>query len=369
MQKNPIRNLYIHTPFCASKCGYCAFYSIPGAKKAQRWEYLKKLKSDLEVSSDSCGDLHSVYIGGGTPTALDADELEYLFDSLRNNFHFADKSEISIECNPETLNDEKADVLSSFVNRVSLGVQSFKPHLRKILQRQGSVDNLLFALDALRTRGIENLGADLIYAIPGQTLQDWRNDLREAADLGLKHISAYALTMEEGSRLAREGGLSCFDDKLSEEMWDMTREILKEYGFARYEISNYSIDGCQCRHNMNVWHGEKYLGLGPAASSFDGEKRWTQPADLDLWLKNASSDFDILDELSRAREIFVMGLRTSGGWNWNSLETFFSAGEIDRLKKDCEKFLDESLMEMDSSSVKLSRKGLMLWDSIAAELI
>jgi oxygen-independent coproporphyrinogen-3 oxidase len=364
-KSNLFHNLYIHIPFCLSKCGYCAFYSIPGAGKEQRRAYLEKLRCDFEYVSDSCGELQSLYIGGGTPTLLSCEELEFLFESINNNFRFALNAEISIECNPETLDDSKAEILGTFTNRVSLGIQSFKPLLRDALQRQGDVGNLFETLAALRKKGIYNLGADLIYAIPGQSLDDWREDLEAATALGVMHISAYALTIEEGARLARQGGMEPFEDSLSADMWGLTENVLREKGFSRYEISNYSLNGVECRHNMNVWRGQKYLGLGPAASSFDGRKRWTQAADLTSWLKNIPPEIDSLDSSRRAREIFAIGLRTSSGWNFGDLEHFLVQEDLEKLKNECEKFVDEGMMLLSASSVKLSAKGLLLWDSIA----
>lgn len=362
-------NLYIHIPFCVSKCGYCAFYSVPASGKEQRWGCLKKLRRDFESFSGFSGELQSIYIGGGTPTSLDFDELEFLFDAIKESFKFAENPEISIECNPETLDAKKAELMGSFVNRVSLGIQSFKPFLREILQRRGNLDNLFGALKMLKRCGIENLGADLIYAIPGQSLDCWKEDLNTVADLGVKHISAYALTIEEGSRLAREGGVEDVDDSLSADMWEATGRVLKGRGFERYEISNYAFNGYECRHNMNVWHGQQYLGLGPAASSFDGTKRWTQPGDLGAWLNNKPPEVDALDSVKRAREIFAMGLRTSAGWRWGALEEFFSHDDLERLKNECKKFAEEGLMSLDASSVRLSPKGFLLWDSIAEEFI
>jgi len=199
-----IKRLYIHVPFCASKCGYCAFYSLPLPKPSEIDSYIGKLAHDFKCSSHLCGKLESVFIGGGTPTFLSAQNLGKLFSLIRSNFDISADAEISIECNPETLTPEKARIIADFANRVSLGIQSFNPKFRRILGRQGSVSTIEKAITLLTKNGVGNIGCDLIYAIPEQTPEDWQIDLEKAVALPLKHISAYSLTIEEGTLLSEK---------------------------------------------------------------------------------------------------------------------------------------------------------------------
>lgn len=408
-----IKKIYIHVPFCASKCGYCAFYSLPSPEPEAIDSYLEKLEQDFKSSSAICGKLDSVFIGGGTPTFLSAENLRILFSLIHSYFHISASAEISIECNPETLTVEKARIIANFANRVSLGIQSFNPEFRKILGRQGAVSTIDKAIALLTKNGVVNIGCDLIYAIPGQTPDDWRRDLEKAASLPLKHISAYSLTYEEGTRLAEEiskleSGKSKLENKdnpdsrrlkpatsdqnsddrrqttedrqstandrrlttndLSIKMWDLAGTVLKRYGFHRYEISNYAKLGFECVHNLDIWYGDKYLGFGPAAASFDGDKRWTNAGDLQKWIAGAEPEIDLIPSENRAREIFVMGLRTSQGWDkkYFLLKTGF---DLNRWKTDFVPLLDARLLNETAENIKCTRKGLLLWNEVAEMLI
>ncbi|HCE47023.1 MAG TPA: hypothetical protein DET40_26035 [Lentisphaeria bacterium] len=395
-----INRLYIHVPFCASKCGYCAFYSIPRPESEIIGAYLSKLERDLEKASNSCGKIDSIFIGGGTPTYLSAGNLERLFSSVSSHFEISADAEISIECNPETLTAGKAELIAEFANRVSLGIQSFNPKFRKILGRQGSPESIGKAIRLLLNNGIGNIGCDLIYAIPGQSLSDWQCELEKAASLPLKHISSYSLTIEEGTLLAEK--MSNIEYRIpndeikhntdtrhltpesspiqpatdhgqlttdnSVEMWNLAGAILKKHGFSRYEISNYSRRGFECRHNLEIWYGDKYLGFGPAASSFDGIKRWTNAGDLGKWLSGAQPEIDSIPAEKRAREIFVMGLRTSQGWN----KIFFhrkTGFKSDIFSPELAELREHSLIRETDEKIFCTKKGLLLWNEVAERLI
>jgi oxygen-independent coproporphyrinogen-3 oxidase len=410
-----IRRLYIHVPFCASKCGYCAFYSLPSPKPDAIDSYLEKLTLDFKNSSHLCGKLDSVFIGGGTPTYLSAENLKKLFSLMHSHFDISASAEISIECNPETLTAEKAKIIANFANRVSLGIQSFNPKFRNILGRQGSVSTIEKAITLLTKNGINNIGCDLIYAIPGQSPEDWQSDLEKAVLLPLKHISAYSLTVEEGTLLAKsfqnlttnDQRLSTIDqrpatsdqqpatndqrpyyakatkgrptnlprqgyegqaDDYSIEMWNLAESFLKKHGFRRYEISNYAKRGFECRHNLEIWYGDKYLGFGPAASSFDGDKRWTNVGDLQGWLSGTGPEIDLIPSEKRAREIFVMGLRTSQGWNKKQfhLKTGFDSKAFD---SELTGLKAQKLIRETDEKIYCTRKGLLLWNEVAESLI
>ena len=362
-------SLYVHVPFCAAKCAYCAFYSEAGLDGSWHRRWLDRIEIEFHAHASACTPLSSIFIGGGTPTLLAPEDLQRLFDAIHRHFRLAGDCEISIEANPGSLNLEKIAVLAAAgVNRVSLGVQSFSPRWRQILGRLADPAGVPILLDELRAAGIRRLNLDLIYAIPGQTLADWEEDLRRAGDLGISHLSAYALTFEEGTRLAGAGETPA-DDELQVAMWDKAAEILGSYGLQRYEISNYAKPGAECRHNLDIWLGGTYLGAGPAAASFDGCRRWTNPADLRQWLAGAPPELDEISAEARAAEILAFGLRTTAGWD---LETFRQKTGFSATTLRGETIADlcrQELLALVENRLRCTRTGLLFNDHVLRELL
>ena len=311
-----INRIYIHVPFCSSKCGYCVFHSIPNPDDSVIDSYLKKLGKDFEKEKEKTSPLKSVFIGGGTPGYLSPTNLEKLFTLISNNFSFSEEAEISIECNPESLTREKVKIIEVFANRVSLGIQSFNETHRKTLERAGDVRKVYEAIEILNNSKLNNISCDIIYGIPGQSVKDFEDDVRAVVNHDIfKHFSVYSLTFEENSGIS---GLYPENERvdfetISAEMWELIPEIIKDTGFKRYEVSNYSLKGKECNHNVDTWFGGKYLGFGPAASSFDGNVRWAQRT-LPEWLRAEPAVYDRISDKKRMNEIFIMGLRTIFGW-------------------------------------------------------
>lgn len=286
--------LYIHVPFCRSKCRYCAFYSRPinqdeGALEA----WASAIEADLLAWGRSC-DLRwkprprvtSVFFGGGTPSLVPPDLLARLLDRAREEFRFEPNAEISMEANPESVTTDKARAYrEAGVNRVSLGVQALDDAFLRTVGRVHSRADALSAFEALRRAGFENVGLDFIWGLPGETLESWCRQLEEAASLRPEHLSCYGLTLEEGTPLwARRDSLDLPDEDTQAAMYTQCGELLERHGYRQYEISNYALPGHECRHNLGYWQGRDYLGLGPSAVSAMGARRWSQPADLDTWL-------------------------------------------------------------------------------------
>lgn len=366
----PFTSLYVHVPFCAAKCDYCAFYSIPGASAALRQAYLKRLAAELAASAPLCAQMQSIYVGGGTPSFLTVKELEALLSSVLAHVSLATAAEFTVECTPDSLTAAKVGVLARHgVNRVSLGIQSFSPKLRRTIGRRGSLDSLARTLELLRANGITNIGMDLIYAIPGQTLGDWRSDLCRAIGAGVQHLSTYELTVEEGARLGR-GRLPPVDEELSVAMWEEAAEVTSRAGLRRYEVSNLARPGYECRHNSEIWHGGTYLGVGPAASSFDGEVRRANRADLEAWLEGAAQEEDHLLPPARAAEILALGLRTTRGW---TQEEFLSHTGVDYLELRAEALRElarDGLLEVQAGGViRPTSRGLLFADRLARRLL
>ena len=362
-----MRNLYIHVPFCAEKCDYCAFYSEPAPDAALIRQWLDRILFQLEENAPRLKKAESVYFGGGTPSLLPVEFLMRLFSAVREIT--PDAVEISIEANPFTVTPEKAAVLTSFCNRVTLGIQSFEPALLEAIgRRKHSGPGPEEAVRNLRDAGLRNLGLDLMYALPGETPELWRCDLERALELNPEHISAYSVTPEPGTPFARRIADQLENDALSEEMWEQAGEILGAAGLPRYEISNYSRPGFESRHNSNVWHGQTYLGLGPAACSFDGTDRWSQVSDLRLWLDGAPPEVDRIPRRARLGEILMMGLRTVRGWTRREFEAATDCG-WDVFEEQLNELAERGLVTISKDTIAPTERGLAFWNNIAESLV
>lgn len=258
---------------------------------------------------------------------------------------------------------------ASGVNRVSIGVQSFSAELRGILGRDSSLDQLLMLLENLPAEGIGNIGIDLIYGIPTQKIIDWRKDLITALDPGITHLSTYELTLEEGSRLANREAVTEPDPESTLKMWHEADKVCQEYGLERYEVSNFSHPGFNCRHNQAVWHGASCLGCGPSACSFNGRDRWMNPADLNSWLQGKPPEKDEIPVEARASEILAFGMRTRTGWSIKRFKEktgfdpwLLRGSQLTALAAD-------ELLEIDGPMIRPSARGLLFADHIAEQLL
>ena len=366
--RRPFESLYVHVPFCHGKCSYCAFYSLGKSELGDQRGWLNGLLETMGGQTMACNALRSIFIGGGTPTALDDDLFQQLLNGVRRCFQLADDVEWTVEANPESLTEEKISIMGQCgVTRVSMGIQSFAPHIRGILGRCGHLDNLEKKVEALRKAGIRHLNFDFIYNIPGQKPSDFASDLRKALSFEPDHVSAYALTMEEGTPLASVGTDVNDDDFL--EYWRLADDILGEEGLLRYEISNFAKAGGKCRHNDDVWHGGTYLGVGPAATSFDGLDRWTQVADLAQWLKGVAPEVDQLPEDRRMAEILAFGMRTVAGWTWRRFTERTGVDAKLLRGRELSKLQRLGLVKMDEEGVCPTNRGLLFNDEVVMELL
>ena len=357
-------NYYIHVPFCASKCGYCVFYSESAPGDEIRERYLNKIISDIRCCTEKCS---TVYIGGGTPTLLSPQQLERLLEAVWQYLQPSSDTEISIEANPETLTPEKVGVLKKYVTRISTGVQSFLQKNRLSLGRKCSAYQLEKALELVGSAGFRHWNCDLIYAIPGQSCGDWESEFDILEKYHVDHISCYNLTPEEGARLSDLEP----DMDIAPELEEITRSRLEGRGILQYEVSNYALPGAECRHNIHVWRGGLLRGLGPSAAGFDGVDRQCEVASVHDWLAGALPEVDHISVPERLNEIFAVNLRTVAGWtceNWLAVphhdswqERLCLAGNTEKIYPGC--------FEITADSVKLTRKGLSFWDTIAEELL
>lgn len=312
--------------------------------------------------------LSTLYIGGGTPTMLDEDQLARFIGILCDKFTFLPGCERSIEANPETLSEKKVNLLRSFFTRISLGIQSFDPELRKKIGRNCSCQALQTAIDLIKDADFPHWNCDLIYSLPDEKSADWERDLHLAAQTGADHISCYSLTPERSAILGREFSV---DDEREAEMYLLSEKILLAYGIRRYEVSNYARAGAECQHNLSVWRGGLLRGYGPSAADFDGVDRHIEVESLEKWLNGDAPETDHIDHPARLNEIFAVNLRTVAGWSrelWSRVNgadkwenRLDIAGKAAEIYPEC--------LQITGNEIKLSPKGLLFWNEIAAELL
>ena len=364
-------SLYIHIPFCVSKCQYCGFYSTPySGISADR--FLVDLQIEIESRADFIEGrtFDSVYIGGGTPTALSGEQISRLFTLLKERLNIAADAEITMESNPNTVSLNKLSLLrTQGVTRLSLGVQSLADEILAVLGRTHSAHQSITAMSEARIAGFDNIGIDLIFGIPGQTEQLWRKTLEDAVSLRPEHIASYGLSVDDGALLAQEvaaGRTSLPNDDVVAVMYETACEYLNEAGYHQYEISNFALDGRHCRHNMNYWDRGEYLGLGPGAWSFLGNSRSANIADITEYsnrLRRGVATVDVeevLDPDQTAREILILGLRKTMGFDLSRYGTLAGQRSLDILQDRIQELDGAGLFVIENGSLSLTRKGALL---------
>ena len=370
------RGLYVHVPFCFHKCHYCDFYSFVD-REGRTGEYLAQVAADVGWTLDRVeGEIETVFVGGGTPTLLSADELRAFTAEIRR-FPLARDVEWTVEANPETIDAEKARVLAAAgVNRVSIGAQSFDPKHLKTLERWHDPANVARAAGYLRDAGITNFNLDLIFGIPGQTLAEWRADLARALEIGPEHLSCYGLTYEPKTAMTKRlerGEFEPCDDGVEAEMYEATRDTLATAGFAQYEVSNYARAGRECRHNLVYWRNEPWWAIGPSASGYIGGHRYKVVPRLGDWLARGADgsapvvDHEAPDEMRNTSEAVMLGLRLSEG----------ISAELERRAVELEPAraavlagaLAEGLLERAGDRLRFTRRGMMLANETLAKLV
>ncbi len=315
--------VYIHIPFCASKCGYCDFYSLAGCDK-QMGKYQDALLRHIREGANTMAPYYidSLYFGGGTPSYYGAKRLTELFNALKRAAKVLKSAEVTVECNPDSVTRRDLNLLKKEgVNRISLGVQSASDDLLKIIGRRHNFTQVKKAVKLIRAAGFDNLSIDLIYGLPNQTKGDWAETLAKVLDLEPDHLSCYGLKLEEGTpmyAMYKDSPVVPSDDEQAD-MYLYTVETLNHYGYQQYEVSNFARRGKACRHNMKYWDMEDYLGFGPGAHSCIGRTRYSFVRDMEKYIRgvtqgeNILDEYEQLDELDRASEYIMLGMRRSRG--------------------------------------------------------
>jgi oxygen-independent coproporphyrinogen-3 oxidase len=378
-----ITGLYVHVPFCDGKCAYCAFYSVPFDRSlADR--YLCALDHELARRVSKFGRLRprTIYFGGGTPTLLSADQTDRLCRVVRSRVSTNELKEWTVEANPGTVTAEELRVLAAHgVNRISIGAQSFDADALARLGRRHSVPDIREAVRRAAGAGFGNIGLDLIAAVPGVDMAGWKDTLRRAVALQPAHVSVYSLTVEEGTKLIRQARAGCFRalGEAAELAFLLTAEqALSRAGYRRYEISNYARPGFECRHNLACWRGEEYLGLGAAAASHVGGRRWTNAPDVAAYIAAAGrgrlppADRETLTPLLRATERLVFGLRMAEGVDLEDIcgeAGLRGSPDERRWVSILERFERIGLVTRRCTHWSLSPAGRNVADGIARELM
>ena len=327
-------NLYLHIPFCASRCSYCDFYTQTGSK--QRADFLSALLRELEERREELPrgeEVKHIYFGGGTPSQLSIAELTTITQRIHSLYPIAKGGEVTIECNPDDITPSYAEGLALLpFNRVSMGVQSFHPDDLTFLNRRHSVEQVHEAVSSLRSVGITNLSLDLIYGLPRQTLERWEASIESFLALSVPHLSAYHLIYEEGTTLTKlleQGKVQAVSEEDSLAFFQLLIDCLKAAGYEHYEISNFALPGCHARHNTGYWQGDPYLGFGPSAHSYDGGRRrsFNVPS-LTAYIKGMLSgkrdySLEILTDEELQHEYIMTRLRTQWGISLEAYQARF----------------------------------------------
>ena len=359
--------LYLHIPFCKSKCPYCDFYSFSG-KDTEKDEYTKALKDRiLRISNLQCkGD--TLYIGGGTPSVLGAENLKTLVDTCKNDF-LTDDAEITVECNPHGLNEDFFKTLYSCgVNRISMGLQSAVDNERRMLGRLSDRNQVENAVKMAQKVGFENITLDVMLGIPNQTEKSLNETLDFCISLGVPHISAYMLKLEENTHFYKNQEKYNFpDDDLTADLYLQMCETLHSNGVMQYEISNFSKNGFESRHNLKYWHCEEYLGLGPSAHSFLDGKRFYFDRDFNAFMNsNSPIDDGVGGDFT---EYAMLNLRLVEGLNENKVFERFGHNIPKEIYEKSQIFIDNGYMISTENGLALTRNGFLMSNSILAEIL
>ncbi len=377
--------LYLHLPFCLSKCAYCDFASFPlaslGGLDFARG-YVEALLAEIDrraVTTEFAGAVvDTVFFGGGTPTVLPGAWLAELLQRVRNRFA-VEASEISVEANPGTVGEEVlGELRAAGVSRLSMGVQSFSDESLRLLGRAHGAAEADQAFSLARTAGFDNVSLDLIYGLPGQTVAQWREDLLHALELRPEHLSAYGLSLEEGTPLTEAvacGRLPAPEEEPYAEMYALTHEVLTAAGYQHYEISNYALPGRECRHNRKYWAGDEYLGVGSGAHSHRGGLRWNNVSAPQLYRESLANGLwpvaraEVLSPRARVGELLMLGLRTADGVSETDVAARTGLAPREVFGEQIARLLDRGLLEEDAGRLTIPPAQWLVSNEVLAEFV
>lgn len=378
--------VYIHVPFCRTRCNYCAFHSIPlgrgvdAASSPKLRDYVDTLLMELALHADTLGgtDVQSVFFGGGTPSLLPPRIVGVILERLGRYFHLGDKTEITLEANPESLRGPQVvpDLLAAGINRLSIGIQSLDEAMLRTLGRPHKAQDSLNAVFAAREAGCANISMDLMWGLPGQSVRQWLQTLKDAVRIAPDHISAYGLTLEPGTPLeleCEEGRLVLPPERDQNIMFMEGAAFLEANGYLHYEISNFARMGFQCRHNLGYWEGVDYLGLGPSATSAIAGHRWTNPASQRAWDNKVRSgalkqEPEVLTPVVRVLELIMLRLRTARGLRLRAYRDLTGRDFLRDHQRLIQALHENGLIRIRNGYLRLTRSGMLVSNAIIANL-
>lgn len=372
------RAAYVHVPFCVHRCGYCDFTVVAGRDDLMH-AYLDAIECELRRELKSPRPVSTLFIGGGTPTYLPVPALERLLSLLQAWLPLEVGAEFSVEANPAGFDRSRMDVLQQFgVNRISLGVQAFQQETLQVLERDHSPQDVARVVDQLRQAGFANAAIDLIYGVPGQSLEDWNASLAATLALNPQHVSTYGLTFEKGTTFwgrLNKGDLKRADEELEREMYSQGMQQLPAAGLNQYELSNFARPGFECRHNQTYWRAEPYFGFGPGAAGFDGRQRHLNHRSVTTWIRrvlNGESgimESETLDADLAAREAVMLGLRQVQGIDRSHYQSRFGRDVRELSPIAFDQFVATGWLEATDQSIRLTREGRFVADTVMSEFL
>ena len=370
--------IYIHIPFCKRRCIYCDFFSTTQSEKKPT--YVHALCQELDMRKDYLEgeDIETIYLGGGTPSQLSQEELEEIFSTIYHIYKVKDDAEITLEANPDDLTSEYVTMLRQLpINRISMGIQTFQEETLKLLHRRHTAKQAIEAFERCREAGFQNISIDLMYGLPGETLDTWKQDLQQAIALHPEHISAYHLIYEEDTalwKLREQHQVEEADEDLSLTLFTTLIDELTEAGYQHYEISNFCLPGLHSRHNSSYWTGKKYLGCGPSAHSFNGTSRQWNVASLSAYIdgiQQGNPDYEIeeLDLYTRYNDFVLTSIRTCWGMSLSHLRSTYGEALYRYCLRMAKPHLEQGVLEISGDILKLTREGIFISDGIMSDLM
>lgn len=368
--------IYIHIPYCKQKCSYCNFHFSTDSRSKQ--EMVNAICKEMSIrKNEITKTVETIYLGGGTPSLLDQNELNQIFDALSQNFDISENPEITLEANPDDFSPEQIQILKNTpVNRLSIGIQSFFDEDLKFMNRAHDSKHAINSVKDAQNAGFENITIDLIYGAQTTTNEMWQQNLETALQLNVPHISSYALTIEPKTILAHQiqtKKIKNIDEDKQQQQFMMLVETLTQNGFLHYEISNFGKPGFLSKHNSSYWKGVPYLGLGPSAHSYDGKNRSWNIANNTIYLNHIRKnqlplEIEELSENDRFNEMLMIRLRMAEGLSLDEVAENFNTDFLNQLIEDIQPHLKNKTMILDKNHLKITKSGLFLSDGIASDL-
>ena len=367
--------IYIHIPFCVKRCDYCDFFSSV-ASEEEKANYVEALVDEIKATDISDEyEVVSIFFGGGTPSILAATLIDEIMVVVKERFEIASDAEITIECNPGTVDYEKLVAYKDCgINRLSFGLQSTDNDELLSLGRIHTYEDFLTSYELAKMAGFDNISVDLMSGLPRQSLRSWKETLKMVGDLNPRHISAYSLIVEEGTPFATRE-LDLPDEDKEREMYEITHEILEDLGYHQYEISNYAKKGFECRHNIGYWQRREYLGFGAGASSLFCNVRYSNIKDLKIYQENSGDlpkircEVEFLNEKDGMEEFIFLGLRMMQGVNDTEFKDEFGVSLRAVYGDEIDKLVEQGLLIFDEHDLKLTRKGISVSNYVFGELL